>query len=169
MKSVFEGNRNTKKRKKNLSQIGDDDYAKQILPTSIHSLGNACSMRYRAAFNSVSTFVAQAHIGATVSHNLPACLWSRPTVNRIDNHSHLRLNPEQITGKLKFMYVCICKSVTDKQIRRAAAGGVDNLYELREALGVAAGCGSCASMAQSILDDCHGKHSQPSVYVASPA
>ena len=28
------------------------------------------------------------------------------------------------------MYVCICKSVTDKQIRRAAAKGVDNLYEL---------------------------------------
>ena len=32
------------------------------------------------------------------------------------------------------MYVCICKSVTDKQIRRAAARGVDNLYELRESL-----------------------------------
>jgi len=42
------------------------------------------------------------------------------------------------------MYVCICKSVTDKQIRRAAAKGVDNLYELRANLGVAAGCGKCA-------------------------
>jgi len=67
------------------------------------------------------------------------------------------------------MYVCICKAITDKQIRRAAAGGVDNLYELREALGVAAGCGSCASMAQSILDECSKGYSQPSVYTPSRA
>jgi bacterioferritin-associated ferredoxin len=53
------------------------------------------------------------------------------------------------------MYVCICKAVTDKQIRRAAATGCDNLYELRESLGVASCCGSCADQAQSILDDCN--------------
>ena len=54
------------------------------------------------------------------------------------------------------MYVCICKSVTDKQIRRAAASGVDNLYELRERLQVAGGCGRCAATAQDILDEVHG-------------
>ena len=53
------------------------------------------------------------------------------------------------------MYVCICQAVTDKQIRRAAAKGCDNLYELRETLGVASCCGSCADEAQSILDDCN--------------
>lgn len=68
-----------------------------------------------------------------------------------------------------FMYVCICKAVTDKQIRRAAAGGVDNLYELREALGVASGCGSCAGMAQSILDDCAKGYSQPAIYTPASA
>jgi bacterioferritin-associated ferredoxin len=67
------------------------------------------------------------------------------------------------------MYVCLCKSVTDKQIRRAAATGIDNLYELREALGVAAGCGSCASMAQDILDESSACRSRPSMYVPSPA
>jgi bacterioferritin-associated ferredoxin len=67
------------------------------------------------------------------------------------------------------MYVCLCKSVTDKQIRRAAATGIDNLYELREALGVAAGCGSCASMAQDILDESSASHSRPSMYLPSPA
>jgi len=51
------------------------------------------------------------------------------------------------------MYICICKSVTDKQIRRAVAQGADNLYELRESLGVASGCGTCAGAAQEILDD----------------
>jgi bacterioferritin-associated ferredoxin len=67
------------------------------------------------------------------------------------------------------MYVCICKAITDKQIRRAAAGGADNLYELREVLGVAAGCGSCANMAQSILDDCNNGYAQPSLYTPSAA
>lgn len=67
------------------------------------------------------------------------------------------------------MYVCICKSVTDKQIRRAAAGGVDNLYELREQLGVAAGCGSCADVAEDILRESRGNNRQPTHYVPSPA
>jgi bacterioferritin-associated ferredoxin len=49
------------------------------------------------------------------------------------------------------MYVCICNAITDKQIRRAARNGVDNLHELREILGVASNCGSCADQAQSIL------------------
>jgi len=64
------------------------------------------------------------------------------------------------------MYVCICKAVTDKQIRRAAAAGVDNLYELRESLGVASACGSCADLAVSILSE---KAAQPTLYVLSPA
>jgi bacterioferritin-associated ferredoxin len=68
------------------------------------------------------------------------------------------------------MYVCICKAVTDKQIRRAAAAGVDNLYELREALGVASGCGSCADEAEAILDEANaGGHAGPKVYIPSPA
>jgi len=67
------------------------------------------------------------------------------------------------------MYVCICKAVTDKQIRRAAARGVDNLYELREALGVASGCGSCASVAEAILSEGHAKSAQPTLYIPSVA
>jgi len=67
------------------------------------------------------------------------------------------------------MYVCICKSVTDKQIRRAAARGVDNLYELREELGVSSGCGSCAASAQEILDEVNMRHAEPAVYVPSSA
>ncbi len=67
------------------------------------------------------------------------------------------------------MYVCICKSVTDKQIRRAAAKGVDNLYELRESLGVAAGCGACASHAQEILQDSAARRAGPTLYDPSLA
>ena len=67
------------------------------------------------------------------------------------------------------MYVCICKSVTDRQIRRAASRGVDSLYELRETLGVASGCGTCASSAQEILDDVTDRRASPVLYVPSSA
>jgi len=67
------------------------------------------------------------------------------------------------------MYVCICKAVTDKQIRRAAAKGVDNLYELRESLGVASGCGRCASVAEEVLRDAQSRRSGPSLYVPTTA
>ncbi|MEM8943225.1 MAG: bacterioferritin-associated ferredoxin [Pseudomonadota bacterium] len=67
------------------------------------------------------------------------------------------------------MFVCICKSVTDKQIRKAALKGADTLYELHQELGVASGCGSCADSAQEILDEVAGKHAGPSLYVPSSA
>ena len=66
------------------------------------------------------------------------------------------------------MYICICNAVTDKQIRRAAAGGVDSLYALRENLGVATGCGSCASYVQDILDESAGRKGQPTIYTPAP-
>lgn len=49
------------------------------------------------------------------------------------------------------MYVCICQAVTEKQIERAARGGIDSLDDLREQLGVAACCGGCSDHAQAIL------------------
>ena len=68
------------------------------------------------------------------------------------------------------MYVCICNAITDKQIRRAARNGVDNLYELRESLGVAANCGSCADQAESILNESTQKRfAQPSMYYPASA
>ncbi len=49
------------------------------------------------------------------------------------------------------MYVCICNAITDKQIRQAAESGVQDLWGLQRALGVAVGCGSCKEMAAEIL------------------
>ena len=62
------------------------------------------------------------------------------------------------------MYICICKAVTDKQIRRAAANGVDNLYELRETLGVGSVCGTCTTTANAILKDANTTHPSPTLY-----
>jgi len=67
------------------------------------------------------------------------------------------------------MYVCICNGITDKQIRRAARNGVNSLYELRGELGVAAGCGSCAQMAEDILSEEQAERPGPRMYVPAPA
>ncbi len=49
------------------------------------------------------------------------------------------------------MYVCICNAITDKQIRKAAEAGIEDLWGLQRELGVGTGCGSCKEMASEIL------------------
>ena len=63
--------------------------------------------------------------------------------------------PAQGSAKLiwikKTMYVCICKAVTDRQIRQAIELGARSLSDLKEGLGVATGCGKCAPCARTML------------------
>ena len=49
------------------------------------------------------------------------------------------------------MYVCICNSVTDGDIREAASRGARTVKDLRRELGVASDCGKCASCAHEVL------------------
>ena len=49
------------------------------------------------------------------------------------------------------MYVCLCRAVTDKQIRQAVADGASNLRDLRTRLGVASQCGKCARCALGLV------------------
>ena len=51
------------------------------------------------------------------------------------------------------MYVCLCNSVTENQIREAACEGKCSLRLLRACLGVAAHYGKCAPMARQVLHD----------------
>lgn len=57
------------------------------------------------------------------------------------------------------MYVCICRGITDSQIRRAVDQGVASLSQLRRELAVAACCGRCAPMARQIIRE----QSQPPI------
>jgi bacterioferritin-associated ferredoxin len=50
------------------------------------------------------------------------------------------------------MYVCVCRAVTGRQIRDAAAEGVRTMRELRLKLGVCSACGKCGESAKEILD-----------------
>ncbi|MFK8017039.1 MAG: (2Fe-2S)-binding protein [Gammaproteobacteria bacterium] len=49
------------------------------------------------------------------------------------------------------MYVCICKAITEKQVRQAASDGARSLQDLQCGLGVATGCGQCAEDACNVL------------------
>jgi bacterioferritin-associated ferredoxin len=66
------------------------------------------------------------------------------------------------------MYVCICNAITDKQIRKAAASGVSDLWTLQKELGVASNCGSCKEMAMEILRET-ASIAQPRIYTPAVA
>lgn len=51
------------------------------------------------------------------------------------------------------MYVCLCKAVTDHQIRAAVEEGCDSMRGLQRELGVASCCGKCAPCAREVLTD----------------
>ncbi|EHQ52075.1 BFD domain-containing protein (2Fe-2S)-binding domain-containing protein [Ectothiorhodospira sp. PHS-1] len=51
------------------------------------------------------------------------------------------------------MYVCLCKGITDHQIRRAVAEGADSMRDLRRELGVCTDCGKCGVCANRLLRD----------------
>jgi bacterioferritin-associated ferredoxin len=51
------------------------------------------------------------------------------------------------------MYVCVCRAVTDSQIRDAVETGAGSLKDLACRLGVATRCGSCREHACALLHE----------------
>jgi len=51
------------------------------------------------------------------------------------------------------MYVCLCKAITDSQIREAANSGACDLDHLSDTLGVGSCCGCCRETAQAIIEE----------------
>jgi len=49
------------------------------------------------------------------------------------------------------MYVCLCKGITDSQIRAAIEDGANSFKEVRNTLGVASQCGKCGILTREIL------------------
>ena len=49
------------------------------------------------------------------------------------------------------MYVCLCKGITDTQIRAAIQDGANSFKEVRKALGVASQCGKCGILTREIV------------------
>jgi len=51
------------------------------------------------------------------------------------------------------MYVCVCRPITENQIRLEVKNGVGTVRELKQRLGLAACCGKCARHAQQIINE----------------
>ena len=63
------------------------------------------------------------------------------------------------------MYVCICKNVTDRDIRRAVAGGCSSFSEVQACTGVSTHCGKCTRFAKLEVDEARRDlQSEPSRY-----
>jgi bacterioferritin-associated ferredoxin len=57
------------------------------------------------------------------------------------------------SGALTHMYVCLCKGITDREIRSAIDNGACSMGQLRKTLGVASQCGKCSTSAREILQE----------------
>lgn len=51
------------------------------------------------------------------------------------------------------MYVCICKGITDRQIKEAVYDGSTSVKALRRNLGVSSQCGRCTELTQEIIEE----------------
>lgn len=50
------------------------------------------------------------------------------------------------------MYVCLCKGITDKELRTVVQQGATSFRKVAQETGCATQCGSCACMAKEIID-----------------
>lgn len=80
---------------------------------------------------------------------------ARPRLtHKNENLSPMLLTIVLICIKISNMYVCVCKGITDSQIREAVADGATSLRGVRSRLGVASQCGNCARCAKDVIDEC---------------
>ncbi|MCO5102272.1 MAG: (2Fe-2S)-binding protein [Burkholderiaceae bacterium] len=51
------------------------------------------------------------------------------------------------------MIVCVCRAVSDRQIRSSVRDGAQTMSQLRAELGVTACCGKCGPRVRELLDE----------------
>ncbi|MGD2137221.1 MAG: (2Fe-2S)-binding protein [Gammaproteobacteria bacterium] len=64
------------------------------------------------------------------------------------------------------MYVCICRAVTDHEIRDAVADGTRTLRGLRKRLGCTGQCGKCAPQVREIRNEVLGERGEEALPAA---
>ena len=52
------------------------------------------------------------------------------------------------------MYVCLCRGITDSQIRKAVQAGKTEFRQLKQSLDVGTQCGKCVRMTMEIIAAC---------------
>jgi bacterioferritin-associated ferredoxin len=66
------------------------------------------------------------------------------------------------------MYVCICRGITEKQIRQVAQQQPCSMQELSATMGVGVDCGSCTEYACQLLQDLETRGCKGGCLSASP-
>ncbi|WP_242006906.1 bacterioferritin-associated ferredoxin [Candidatus Nitrotoga sp. AM1P] len=62
-------------------------------------------------------------------------------------------DPHMIRVRVRIMYICICKGITDSAIREAVCQGACRMRDLKTCLGVGTQCGKCACHAKQVLNE----------------
>jgi len=58
------------------------------------------------------------------------------------------------------MFICLCKGVTDTQIKQSIQNGANSLREVRRQLGVASQCCKCLAEAKALIDETLSNNSE---------
>lgn len=64
------------------------------------------------------------------------------------------------------MYVCLCKGITDGQIRAAVESGA-TMRDIRDQLGVMTECGKCACITRDIVKASSSQNNKEVLWVAA--
>ena len=68
------------------------------------------------------------------------------------------------------MFVCVCRAVTDEEVRGAIRDGASTLDEVTRACRAGGDCGACRGMIADMIEDhCPARRSLPLVGTASRA
>ncbi len=65
------------------------------------------------------------------------------------------------------MYICVCKAVTDNQIRKAINEGACTMRDLSQDLGIVKQCGKCGKCTHKLLKETLSDHETENLAVAS--
>lgn len=77
--------------------------------------------------------------------------------------------PLRISVASSFMYVCVCKAVTDHQVRDAVSAGVRNVRQLTLQTGLGSCCGRCVPEARALIEAALAESAVPgSTFAATP-
>ncbi|MEQ1530491.1 MAG: (2Fe-2S)-binding protein [Methylococcales bacterium] len=63
------------------------------------------------------------------------------------------------------MYICVCKAVTDKQVKRAIEEGCCSRRQINQCLGIGGVCGKCNRDVSRLLDE--NQSEQPNMWAAA--
>ena len=55
------------------------------------------------------------------------------------------------------MIICVCNAVSESEIRACVELGCTDLDAVREAVGVASCCGTCADCAREVIESCQAR------------